>query len=159
MSLSDSVIARFPQWVQESMVVKGDESIAVKREGVLEVCRVLKESPFDFNMLMDLFAVDYLHWPEKPSRFEVVYNLYSLQNKTRLFMKVAVSEKEAEIPSVCGLWPAANWFEREVYDMMGIRFKGHPNLKRILMYEGFEGHPLRKDYPFNKRQPILGPVC
>ncbi|MBI3314632.1 MAG: NADH-quinone oxidoreductase subunit C, partial [Candidatus Omnitrophica bacterium] len=75
----------------------------------------------------------------------------------RLRLKVPVDEKDPEVDTLTGLWPGADWYEREVWDMFGIQFKGHPNLKRILMYEEFQGHALRKDYPFNKRQPLIGP--
>jgi len=91
-------------------------------------------------------------------RFDVVYNLYSLQHRSRLRLKVPVTAEDPVVPSVTSVWPAANWYEREVWDMFGITFTGHPHLKRILMYEGFQGHPLRKDYPVNKRQPLIGPV-
>ena len=91
-------------------------------------------------------------------RFEVVYHLYSLSNNHRLRVKVPLTADEPSVPSLTGLWKSANWFEREVWDMFGVRFTGHPNLTRILMYEPFEGHPLRRDYPVNKRQPLIGPV-
>ena len=91
-------------------------------------------------------------------RFDVVYHFYSSIHNHRLRVKVPLRAAEPNIPSVSGLWATANWFEREIWDMFGIRFTGHPNLKRILMYEGFEGHPLRKDYPVRKRQPLIGPV-
>jgi NADH-quinone oxidoreductase subunit C len=103
-------------------------------------------------------------WPGPPgkARFAVVYHFYSLKHKHRLRLVVPVEEAAegtvAEVYSLTSLWPGANWLEREVCDMFGIRFKGHPNLKRILMYEEFVGHPLRKDYPVNKRQPLIGPV-
>ena len=99
-------------------------------------------------------------WPGPPdqSRFTVVYHFYSMAHKHRLRLVVPVEEAAAEVDSVTSLWPGANWFEREVWDMFGINFRGHPDLKRILMYEGFEGHPLRKDYPVKKRQPLIGPV-
>ena len=94
-------------------------------------------------------------WPGPPgqSRFAVVYHFYSVVHKHRLRLVVPVEEADAEMDSLTSLWPAADWLEREVWDMFGINFRGHPDLKRILMYEGFEGHPLRKDYPVNKRQP------
>ena len=92
------------------------------------------------------------------ARFVVVYHFYSLVHKHRLRLVVPVEESEAELDSLTPLWAGADWLEREVWDMFGIRFRGHPNLKRILMYEEFEGHPLRKDYPVNKRQPLIGPV-
>jgi NADH-quinone oxidoreductase subunit C len=99
-------------------------------------------------------------WPGPPgqARFAVVYHFFSLKHKHRLRLVVPVEEDEAEVDSLASLWAGADWLEREVWDMFGIRFRGHPNLKRILMYEEFEGHPLRKDYPVNKRQPLIGPV-
>jgi NADH-quinone oxidoreductase subunit C len=139
------------------------------------------------NYLMDLTAVDYLTfglrpapaffpssgvsvrpspqipdadpWPGPPgnSRFTVVYHFFSVSHKHRLRLAVPLEEGDAQVDSLCSLWPGANWLEREVWDMFGIGFRGHPGLKRILMYEGFEGHPLRKDYPVKKRQPLIGP--
>ena len=97
----------------------------------------------------------------EPARFVVVYHLFSLPLKHRLRVEVPVGEveeAEPEVDSVTSLWAGADWLEREVWDMFGIRFRGHQNLKRILMYEGFVGHPLRKDYPVQKRQPLIGPV-
>jgi len=99
-------------------------------------------------------------WPGPPgqSRFAVVYHFYSMTLKHRLRLVVPVEEDVAELDSLTSLWPGANWLEREVWDMFGITFRGHPDLKRILMYEEFEGHPLRKDYPVNKRQPLVEPI-
>jgi NADH-quinone oxidoreductase subunit C len=104
-------------------------------------------------------------WPGPPasdggsSRFVVVYHLFSLPHKHRLRLEVALGDnEEPEVDSVSAIWATADWLEREVWDMFGIRFRGHPNLKRILMYDEFVGHPLRKDYPVNKRQPLIGPV-
>jgi NADH-quinone oxidoreductase subunit C len=101
-------------------------------------------------------------WPGPPghSRFAVVYHFYSIAHKHRLRLAVPVEEAEAvaEVDSLTSLWPGANWLEREVWDMFGIGFRGHPDLKRILMYKEFEGHPLRKDYPVKKRQPLIGPI-
>jgi NADH-quinone oxidoreductase subunit C len=99
-------------------------------------------------------------WPGPPAlaRFTVVYHFFSRTHKHRLRLVVPVAESDAEVDSLASLWRGANWLEREVWDMFGIRFRGHPDLKRILMYEGFNGHPLRKDYPVNKRQPLIGPV-
>ncbi len=136
---------------------RGDETIVIKRESLLSLMAYLKKSAeFDMNVLMDLTAVDGLEMGWQP-RFEVVYHLYSTAQNHRLRVKVQVDEKDAEVPSLTGLWPAANWFEREVWDMFGIRFTNHPDLRRILMYEEFVGYPLRKDYPYNKRQPLIGP--
>jgi NADH-quinone oxidoreductase subunit C len=88
----------------------------------------------------------------------VVYHLYSLKYNTRVRVKAGVSEADCDIDSITSLWISADWFEREVFDLYGIHFKVHPDLRRILLYEGFEGHPLRKDYPLKKRQPLIGPV-
>jgi NADH-quinone oxidoreductase subunit C len=103
-----------------------------------------------------LTAVDYLD--KKPVRFEVVYHFFSLEYNHRMRVKVAVDEEDCIVDSIVPLYKSANWYEREVWDLYGIKFKGHPNLKRILLYEGFKGHPLRKDYPVNKRQPLIGPL-
>jgi len=127
----------------------GDDTIIVRRESIAGVLKILKEE-FGFNMLIDLCAVDYMG--QEP-RFEVVYNVFSLEKNTRLRVKTQVNENE-EVDTVTHLWPIADWLERETWDMYGVVFKGHPNLKRLLMYDGFEGHALRKDYPINKRQPI-----
>jgi len=103
-------------------------------------------------MLVDLTVVDL--YPQTP-RFEVVYHFLSLTLQHRLRIKVRIPEEEPHIPTLTSLWPGANWLEREAWDMFGIIFQGHPNLQRILMYAEFEGHPLRKDYPYRKRQPLI----
>ncbi len=135
----------------------GEDTIVVQKKGITNVCRCLKTDPdLMFDLLMDLTAVDYLE-TEKKRRFEVVYHLYSLKYNVRFRIKVPVSETNCSIDSVVSLWKGANWMEREVYDMYGITFNNHPDLRRILMYEGFIGHPLRKDYPIKRRQPLIGP--
>ena len=147
----------YPESVAEIHAHRGDETAVVRRESLLQIARFVKtQTEFDLNILMDLSAVDGLGLKWNP-RFEVVYHFYSLAKNHRLRLKVRVPEKDAVVPSLVPLWPIADWFEREVWDMFGIRFDGHPNLKRILMYEEFAGHPLRKDYPYNKRQPLIGP--
>ena len=131
----------------------------VARERLLDLLIFLNsQADLDFDMLSDLTAVDY--HPRKP-RFEVVYHLYSIVQNHRLRVKVLLEhgdEGESEIDSAVSVWPAANWMEREVFDLYGIRFRNHPDLRRILMYEEFEGHPLRKDYPKRGRQPLVGPL-
>ena len=100
-------------------------------------------------------------WPGPPdaARFAVVYHFFSMAKKHRLRLQVPVEDETSpEVDSLTSLWPGANWLEREVWDMFGIGFRGHPDLKRILMYEEFEGYPLRKDYPVKKRQPLVGPL-
>ena len=158
MNLIDIVQQKFPDLVILSHDQCGDQTVVIRKDGVATLAKYLKYDPaLDFNVLMDLTAVDYLAMKQSP-RFEVVYHFYSLKYNHRLRVKVPVEEKEPEVDTLTGLWPVANWFEREVWDMFGIRFKGHPNLKRLLMYEEFIGHPLRKDYRHNKRQPLVGPT-
>ncbi|MBI1978243.1 MAG: NADH-quinone oxidoreductase subunit C [Candidatus Omnitrophica bacterium] len=153
----EKIKEKFLDDVFETYEFRGDLVVIVNKEVVREVMEFLKRDPaLDFNILIDLTAVDYL-WQNRTPRFDVVYHLYSLAKNHRLRIKAGVDEKEPVIDSITSLWPIANWFEREVWDMFGIKFKGHPNLKRILLYEGFVGHPLRKDYPYNKRQPLIGP--
>lgn len=133
----------------------GDDTAVVEPDRLLEVMRFLRDDPeLGFDMLMDVTAVDYLG---REPRFEMVYHLYSLEKNHRLRVKAAVPEDSCEIDSVLEIWPSANWLEREVWDMYGIRFRGHPDLRRLLLYEEFEGHPLRKDYPKERRQPLVGP--
>lgn len=147
----------FPDAVISVHAERGDATAVIKRENLLEVARFLKDNPeFAINILMDLTVVDGL-WMEASPRFHVVYHFYSVTKNHRLRLKVPVTEADPSIASVSALWPVANWFEREAWDMFGIKFEGHPNLKRILMYEEFVGHPLRKDYPISKRQPLIGP--
>lgn len=149
--------AQFPDKVQSTCVNVGDSEALVAKEAVPEIMRFLRDDKrTDFKMLADLTAVDRLKLNIQP-RFQMVYHLYSLRLKHRLRIKAHVSEEDLVVPSLVSVWPVANWFEREVWDMFGIRFSGHPNLKRILMYEEFKGHPLRKDYPVNARQPKIGP--
>jgi len=120
---------------------------------VVDLAGYLKEEdPLRFDILADLTAVDF--WKRQP-RFEVVYHLLSLENKVRLRIKVPVDDSDCTVPSLCKIWPGANWYEREVFDMFGIRFEGHPDLRRILMYPEFQGHPLRKDYPKTRHQPLI----
>ena len=141
----------FPHAVAKAYLDKGQAVAIVKADKLHECLAALKSDPrFDFNFLMDVIGVDY--FGQKP-RFEVVYLLYSLKHKHRLRVKVRVEEGQ-NLPTAVDLWASADWAEREVWDMFGIRFDGHPNLKRILLYEGFEGHPLRKDYPQERRQKI-----
>lgn len=133
----------------------GDEIAVVHREHLMEVLTLLRDhEQMRMNMLSDLTVVDYLG---QTPRFEVVYQLYSIPHKHRLRVKVLVDETPGEcwVPTATGLWYAANWAEREAWDLYGVRFEGHPDLRRILMYEEFVGHPLRKDYPQNGRQPLI----
>jgi NADH-quinone oxidoreductase subunit C len=152
--------ARLGSAVVETHDQHGDHTAVVERAalpGALSLCR--DDADLAFDVLMDLTAVDYHKYPgrEDGPRFEVVYHLYSLRWNHRLRIKVRVDEDDAVVPTAVPLWPIANWFEREVWDMFGVRFAGHPDPRRLLMYEEFVGHPLRKDYPVNRRQPLIGP--
>jgi NADH-quinone oxidoreductase subunit C len=159
----EQIKEKFAKDIIETHNFRGDETALVRPAAIKIIAKYLKETPgLEFNFLMDLTAVDYLFFAggriQKEYRFEVVYHFYSLKHNHRIRLKVPVMEESPEVDSLCELWPGANWYEREVWDMFGIKFKGHPNLKRILMYEEFKGHALRKDYPFNKRQPLIGPM-
>jgi len=133
----------------------GEDTAVISKDKIVELAKFLKEDPdLKFEYLIDITAVDL--WKSK-TRFQVVYHFYSREKGFRLRVKTPVAEPDPEIDTLSGLWPVADWLEREVWDMFGIRFKGHPNLSRILMYPEFEGHPLRKDYPITKRQPLIGP--
>ena len=122
----------------------GEIGLHVARDGVVEALRLLRDTPgLDYQQLMEIAGVDY---PDRPERFEIVYCLLSLTRNHRLRVHVA-TDAETPVPSVTGLWPVAGWLEREVYDMYGVLFAGHPDLRRILTDYGFRGHPLRKDFP------------
>jgi len=130
----------------------GDDTLIIDKESLLEVVQFLKKKPYEYSMLLDLTCVD--HMGQEP-RFEMVYHFLSLTAKHRLRVKVPLSEHDLSIESLASVWKNANWLEREVYDMFGVSFAGHPDLRRLFMYEGFEGFPLRKDYPLRKRQPRI----
>lgn len=149
------LLEALPDAVTATHAQHGDATALVSGARLLDVMRFLRDTPeIAFDMLADLTCVDYL--PETP-RFEMVYHLFSVTKHHRLRIKVRVDEAACELDTLIPVWPAANWLEREVWDMYGVRFRGHPDLRRLLLYEEFEGHPLRKDYPKEKRQPLIGP--
>jgi NADH-quinone oxidoreductase subunit C len=151
--LIDKLKARFGAEVLSAEAARGEETIAIDRGRAPDILRAMRdESDYAFNMLSDLSAVD---WPGRVPRFDVVYHLFSLTNRHRIRVKVGIPADDAWAHSVVDLWKAADWLERECYDMFGIEFRGHPDLRRILLYDAFKGHPLRKDYPFQRRQPII----
>ncbi len=153
---AQSVQAKFPEAVIEVSDFRGDLAITVRRERIADICQFLLSSAGgEYNMMMDICGVDYLG--QEP-RFEVVYHLYSLKSRHRVRIKVRVPENDPTIPTVTHLWKAADWFERETYDLYGIIFQGHPDLRRLLTHDDFEGHALRKDYPVNKRQELRRPT-
>jgi NADH-quinone oxidoreductase subunit C len=141
----------------ESKVVEvrqpqGDDVLILDRAGLRESFLLLKtDMRLGYDFLSDITAVDY--WKKKEPRFEVVYQILSLENRQRLRIRVPVPESDPTVESLTPLWRGANFLEREVWDLFGICFIGHPNLRRILLYDEFEGYPLRKDYPVNLWQP------
>jgi NADH-quinone oxidoreductase subunit C len=146
--------------VQETHDFRGDHTAVVTRETILDLLTLCRDdAALEFDLLVDITAVDNLKFPgrEDGPRFEVVYHLYSTVHNHRLRLKVRVEEDDAHVPTASLLWPIANWLEREVWDMFGVRFDGHSDLRRLLLYEEFVGHPLRKDYPIERRQPLIGP--
>ncbi len=145
--------------ILESGTTHGDEWARVRRDAWVAVATFLRDDPATkMEMFIDLTCVDRLGMrggnPDGP-RFDVVLHLYSVSHKHRVRLYCAVSEDDAWVDTLVGVWAGADWFEREAYDLYGVRFKGHPDLRRILMYPEFVGHPLRKDYPKEKRQPLV----
>jgi NADH-quinone oxidoreductase subunit C len=129
--------------VERTAIFREEVTLFTAREKLLDLLKHLK-SEQQFNMLIDVTCTDYL--PKSP-RFGMIYQLYSISRNLRVRVKVMLNELDANVPSVCSLYASANWLEREVYDLMGIRFTDHPDLRRILMPLGYEGHPLRKEVP------------
>ncbi|MGB7062147.1 MAG: NADH-quinone oxidoreductase subunit C [Candidatus Zixiibacteriota bacterium] len=143
---------KYPDSVLESAEFRGELSLVVRREDIVPVCRFLRDDPeLSFNFLSDLTAVDHLG---REPRFDVIYNLYSIQKNHRVRLKVRAGEDET-VPSVTSVWRNANWFEREVFDLFGIEFRDHPDLRRILMPDDWVGHPLRKDFPLTKEEVMF----
>jgi NADH-quinone oxidoreductase subunit C len=142
----------FPAEVEGAASSLGDDVVIIGKGALLPVMTSLRAKPEDYAMLLDLTCVDFRG--EEP-RFEMVYHLFSLTHNRRLRIKTRLPENELRIASLTSLWKNANWLEREVYDLFGVYFEGHPDLRRLFMYDGFEGYPLRKDYPLRRRQPLI----
>ena len=140
---ADKITRKFPAAIQAKKEFRGEHSLTISPESLVSICTFAKES-LGFNYLTDIASVD--HMGDDP-RFEVVYELYSLTDHIHLRLKTFVPEDDPQVDTVSGLWPTADWHEREIWDMMGIRFRNHPDLRRILMWEGYPYHPLRKDFP------------
>ncbi len=138
---------QFGQALLEVKTWRNETTVVLAPQDLVRVCCFLRDDPgLAFDFLSDVTGVDRLLLPEPSPRFEVVYHLYSLQYRRRIRLKVRVDNGQA-VPTVTDLWPTANWHEREVYDLLGVTFEGHPDLRRILTPDDWEGHPLRKDYP------------
>ena len=135
---------------------RDNRRIHVAAGRLFEMLKCLKEDA-GFDYLAELCAADYLNYPNARDRYGVIYGLTNTVTGERLFVKTFVNDPDPVLPSCFPIWKAADWLEREVFDMYGIVFEGHPQLKRIYLYEEFQGHPLRKDYPKERRQPLIGP--
>ena len=141
--ISELIDQQLPGVIADRHDFRGDQTIVVGRDALLTLVDLLTREGFD--LLVDITAVD---WPEREARFDVVYHWLNLTSQERLRVKVSVADGEAA-PSLTGRFKTADWFEREVFDMFGIRFEGHPNLQRLLLWQDFQGHPLRKDFPLD----------
>ena len=146
--LLDELQKKFPGAITEAVIFRNMPSLNVAKEHLTAVCQFLKAPDGGaYTLLTDETAADY---PKREKRFDIVYHLYSFERNNRLRLRVQVGSGE-KVPSVTGIWPTANWLEREIYDMFGVLYEGHPDLKRILMPEEWVGHPLRKDYDILKQ--------
>jgi NADH-quinone oxidoreductase subunit C len=141
---------RFAGALIQDSEFRGDTRIIIAHEMLLDVLQFLKHEQ-DFDMLVDITCVDYLRYRDAQDRFGLVYLLAGTRSNKRLTVRVMLNEPDLAVPSVVPLWEGANWMEREVWDMFGIHFSGHPDLRRILMPEEFTAYPLRKDYPLQGR--------
>ncbi len=157
-STLDKLKNQFGAEILKSEIFGNQLAVIVKRDRIVELMKFLKEDPeLSYDFLVDLTAIDYLTM-EKSPRFQVVYHLRSMKYNRRVRIKVPVSESDCKIPTVCGLWKAANWLERETHEMYGIAFENHPDLRKLLMPATYEYFPLRKDYPLHgkgERELIL----
>jgi len=140
----------YPDKVREAFNLLGDDVLVTEAQCFLDLARGLRDKPLNYTLLLDVTCVDYL---AARSCMEMVYTFYALDKRHRLRVKVPLPAGECIVPSLTSLWKNAAWLEREVYDLFGVRFEGHPDLRRLMLYDGFEGHPLRKEYPLRKRQP------
>lgn len=143
----------FPVAVLSEARFRDETSLTIQLSALREICLYARDT-LGFNYLVDVSSID--HFGNEP-RFELVYEIYSIRDGVHLRLKAAVSEDDCQAPTVSDIWPTANWHEREIYDMMGIRFVDHPDLRRILMWEGYPFHPLRKDFPLQgKHSEVAG---
>jgi len=146
LEIAERIREVFPEEVLAVSEFRGQVSVTLRKTRIRDIARYLHDDPdLYFDYLIDVCGVDYLGKKEK--RFEVVYHLYSIKHRRMIRLKAEVGEEDLTIDSVTSVWIGANWHERETFDLYGINFSGHPDLRRILMPEDWEGHPLRKDYP------------
>jgi NADH-quinone oxidoreductase subunit C len=141
-----------PSWAGEIIEARGEVTMIVPREHIADICEFLKKAPgLEFNFLSDLSGVD--RGVEEDPRFEVNYHIFSTKHFHRLRLKVLVPEDDVAVPTVTSVWRTANWHERETFDLFGVVFQGHPDLRRILLPDEWEGHALRKDFPLRGYEP------
>ena len=145
----------YSSFILQKKEFRKELSLTLEKSHFYEICQFCRDS-LGFEMLLDISSVDYLG---KDPRFEVVYELYSLEFNNHLRLKVMLTEDQITLPTVSSLWATANWHEREIYDMMGITFQGHPDLRRILMWDGYPYHPLRKDFPLEGKPSDMPEVA
>ena len=156
LDLAQQLKAKFGELLSEPGEFRGEVTLLVAdAERIAEVCEFAKKS-LGFNMLLDITGID--NYGEDP-RWTLVYELYHMEQKTHLRLKTSVSEEKSELPTVSTVWRTADWHEREIYDMMGVRFRGHPDLRRILMWDGYPYFPLRKDFPLAGKPTDLPDVA
>lgn len=145
----------FPQVIVGESRFRDETTLVIQLSALRDICLHARDT-LGFNYLIDISSID--HFGDEP-RFEMVYELYSMKDGVHLRLKAFVSEDDCQVPTVSDIWPTANWHEREAYDMMGIRFTNHPDLRRILMWEGYPFHPLRKDFPLQGKHSELEGVA
>jgi NADH-quinone oxidoreductase subunit C len=156
LDLAQRLRTEFPEQISETVEFRGEVTVWVAdAEQIASVCSFCK-SELEFNFLVDISSID--NYGEDP-RFVVVYHLQGLGHRRNFRLKTVISEEKGELPTVTGVWRTADWHEREIYDMMGIRFKGHPDLRRILMWDGYPYFPLRKDFPLSGKPTDLPEVA
>jgi NADH-quinone oxidoreductase subunit C len=149
-SFVDKLKEKNAEWVADVVDALGEVTVTIPREAIEEACYFLRDE-HGFNMLADLCGCD--RGPEEEPRFEVNYHLFSTKHHSRLRLKVLLSEDEPVVATVTDVWRTADWHERETYDLLGVKFNGHPDLRRILLPSDFDGHALRKDYPLRGYEP------
>jgi NADH-quinone oxidoreductase subunit C len=150
--IAEAVQRDHSEWVSEIVNALGETTLIVPRAHIVEACSFLKTTPgLEFDLLADLCGFD--RGPEEEPRFEVNYHLFSTTRYNRLRLKVILNEEDPRVPTVTGVWRTANWHERETYDLFGVIFDGHPDLRRILLPDDWQGHALRKDFPLRGYEP------
>ena len=153
--MSEKLSIAFPASIIDQSRFRDECTLRIQASALRDICLHARDT-LGFNYLIDLSSVD--HFGNEP-RYEVVYELYSMKDCVHLRLKISVSEDDCTVPTVSDIWPTADWHEREVYDMMGIQFSNHPDLRRILMWDGYPYHPLRKDFPLQGKQSDLPGVA